>query len=118
MMICTDHKYIYVFDEDDTDESFLLRKITGGHTEEITIIKYDDHLALMVTGSVNGDLCVWDFERSKLEGFCIGHTGDITGIEFLSPHPIMVTSSLDCTVRIWGVRPCHINYRYVCMYIF
>lgn len=55
---------------------------------------------------------------SKLEGFCFAHTGDITGIEFLSPHPLMVTSSMDGKVCIWGLRPVHINYKYICLYMF
>mmetsp|Transcript_1193 Transcript_1193/g.1210 ORF Transcript_1193/g.1210 Transcript_1193/m.1210 type:complete len:205 (+) Transcript_1193:1526-2140(+) len=118
MMVCTDAKTLYVYDEDDTDESELLRKITGGHNEEITIVKYDDHLSLVATGALNGEVLVWDFEMSKLEGFCLGHSADITGIEFLSPYPIMVTSSIDCTVRLWGVRPCHIDYKYCCLYVF
>jgi Prp8 binding protein len=96
----------------------LLRKITGAHTEEITIVKYDDYLSLVATGSVDGEVTVWDFEMSKFEGFCIGHTGDITGIEFLSPNPLMVTSSMDCTICIWGVRPVSIHYKYICLYRF
>ncbi|CDW71705.1 UNKNOWN [Stylonychia lemnae] len=118
MMICSDHKYIYVYDEEDTESSEQLRKITGAHREEITIIKYDDHLSLLASGSIDGEIAVWDFEMSKLLGMCIGHTGDITGIEFVTPYPIMVTSSLDCTVCIWGVRPCNIAYRYISLYRF
>jgi hypothetical protein len=57
-----------------------LRKLTGGHKEEITILKYNDHLSLIATGSVDGEVALWDFEMSKLDGICIGHTGDITGI--------------------------------------
>jgi Prp8 binding protein len=117
-MICTDYKYIYVYDEDNVEESKLLRKISGAHTEEITIIKYDNYLSLLATGSINGEVCVWDFEMSKIEGFCLGHTGDVTGIEFMAPYPLMVTASLDCSVRIWGVRPCNINYKYICLYNF
>lgn len=118
MMVCSDHKFIYVYDEDDTEESVLLRKLTGAHESEITILRYDDHLSLMASGSVDGDVALWDFEMSKLLGICIGHQGDITGIEFLASYPIMVTSSMDCTVCIWGVRPCPIAYKHVCLYKF
>ena len=114
-MVCTDHKYIYVYDEEDTEESKLLRKITGAHKEEITILKYDDYLSLIATGSIDGEVAVWDFEVSKLEALCIAHTGDITGIEFMSPIPIMITSSMDASVCIWGVRPCPIRYKYICI---
>lgn len=73
---------------------------------------------MLATGSIDGEIAVWDFEMSKLLGMCVGHTGDITGIEFLTPYPIMITASLDCTVCLWGVRPCPIAYKYVCLYRF
>lgn len=118
MMVCTDSKYLYVYDEDDVEESVQIRKIVGAHTDEISILKYNDHLSLLATGAVNGEIVVWDFEMSKVEGYCLGHTEDITGIEFLAPNPIMVTSSMDCTVCIWGVRPVHIDFKYQCLYRF
>ena len=118
MMICSDRKTIYVYDEDDTEESELLRKITGSNKEEITIVRYDDHLSLIAAGSIDGEVSVFDFEMSKLEGICPGHTGDITGIEFLAPYPLMITSSMDCTLCLWGVRPAPIAYKYICLYRF
>ena len=72
----------------------------------------------MATGSIDGEVCVWDFEMSKLEGICIGHTGDITGIEFLTPHPLMITSSMDGSLCIWGLRTLSIHHKYVCLYRF
>lgn len=108
-MICTDAKSYYVWNEEDTEQSEFLRKVTGGHNDEISIMKYDDHQSLVATGSVDGEVCVWDFEMSKLEGICIGHTGDITGIEFLTPYPLMATSSMDGTLCLWGLRPLSIH---------
>jgi hypothetical protein len=55
---------------------------------------------------------------SKVEGFCFYHKGDITGIEFLSPYPLMLTSSMDARICIWGVRPCPIAQRYICLHSF
>jgi WD40 repeat protein len=81
-------------------------------------MKYDDHLSLIATGSIDGEVAVWDFETSKPEGLCIAHTGDITGIEFLTPYPAMITSSMDSSVCIWGVRPCLITYKHVCIHKF
>lgn len=70
MMICSDAKNYYVYDEEDTEKSELLRKVTGAHKEEITILQYNDYLSLVVTGSIDGDIAVWDFELSKLEAIC------------------------------------------------
>jgi WD40 repeat protein len=67
---------------------------------------YDWHLQLVATGCINGEISLYDFAMSKIEGFLIGHTGDITAIEFISPYPLMVTASMDTNICIWGVRPC------------
>jgi WD40 repeat protein len=74
LMICCDQTAFYVYDEDDTDVSYLLRKVTGGNKSEISIIKYSNWLGLLATGSVDGDICIWDFEMSKVDGICLGHT--------------------------------------------
>lgn len=98
----------------------LLRKITGAHTADLSIIQFDFHLSLIATGSVNGEVAVWDYEMSRLLGMCLGHkkNNDITAIEFLSPYPLMVTASLDCKVIIWTVRPVPAINCYVCLHNF
>ena len=105
MMICSNAKEYMVYDESDTESSSILRRVYGGHQEEITILAFDWHLQLVATGCINGEICLYDFEMSKVEGFLIGHTGDITAIEFLSPYPLVATASMDQTVCVWGVRP-------------
>ena len=47
--------------------------------------------------SVSGEIAIFDFELSKVEGYCVGgHAeGEISGIEFIVPYPIMVTSGMD-----------------------
>jgi len=106
MMLCTNATEYMVYDESDADDSKMLRRVQGGHNEEITILAYDYHLSLVATGCINGEVALYDFEMSKIEGLLHGHTGDITAIEFLSPYPLMITASMDTTICIWGVRPC------------
>ena len=89
----------------DPEATRLLRRVSGGHTEEITILAYDFHLSIIATGCINGEIALYDFEMSRLEGLLYGHTGDITAIEFLEHYPIMLSASMDHTVCIWGVRP-------------
>ena len=72
----------------------------------------------MATGCINGEITIYDFELSKIEGMLIGHTGDITAIKFLSPYPMLVSASMDSTVMIWCVRPCITKYLNVCVRIF
>jgi WD40 repeat protein len=66
---------------------------------------YDYHLSLVATGCINGEIAIYDFEMSKVEGLLLAHTGDITALEFLWPYPLLISASMDCHVCIWGVRP-------------
>lgn len=115
MMICCNSREYMVFGEDDPEASTLLRRVSGAHREEITILAYDYHLSLVATGCINGEIALYDFEMSKVEGLLVGHTGDITAMEFLSPYPMLVTASMDCTVCIWAVRPCPTKYLNICI---
>ena len=105
MCLCTTQNEVFIYDESDTEESRLLRRISGAHEEEITILAYNFHLSLIATGCVNGEIALYDFEMSRLDGLLKGHTGDITALEFLSPYPLLFSASMDSTVCIWGVRP-------------
>lgn len=96
----------------------MLRRVTGGHRDEITRIKFNEHLSLIATGSIDGEVCLWDFELSKLEGICKGHTLDITGLEFLDPSPLLLTSSMDATICLWTVRPVAFKLRHFCIHRF
>lgn len=115
MMICSNSQEYMVFDEHDPEESKLLRRVLGGHSEEITICAYDFYLSLVATGCINGEITIYDFEMSKIEGILIGHGGDITAMEFLSPYPLLISASMDATVCIWGVRPCPTKFYNVCI---
>ena len=66
MMVCANQREYMVYDEEDGDESVLLRKVTGGHQEEICVMQYDFHLSLVATGCVNGEITLFDFEMSKV----------------------------------------------------
>ena len=115
MMICSNSREYMVFDEQEPESSKLLRRVIGGHTEEITIIAYDYHLSLVATGCINGEIALYDFEMSKIEALLLGHSGDITAMEFLSPYPALITASMDATVCIWGVRPLEKKWCNVCL---
>lgn len=106
MMICANKKEFFVWDESGEENSKMLRRVSGGHNEDITMLAYDHHLSMVATGCINGEITLYDFELSRVEGILHGHQGDITSLNFLSPYPILISSSMDCTVCVWGVRPC------------
>ena len=104
MMVCSNSNEYMVYDERDTEQSTLLRRVTGGHQTEISCMAYDFHLSLVATGSVGGTVVVYDFEMSRVLGILDGHDEAIISLMFLSPYPILVSTSFDCTVCIWYVR--------------
>ena len=109
MMLASNQKEYFVYneelDEDDPESTKLLRRVSGGHEEEITILAFNYHLSLVATGCINGEIALYDFEMSRLEGLLLGHNGDITALEFLDGYPLLMSASMDTTVCIWGVRP-------------
>ena len=71
---------IKAFDEDNPEESSLLReargKIMGENVKSdddwmkiITFLAYDEHLGLITTGSNIGKIAIWDLESFKIEAF-------------------------------------------------
>ena len=82
-----------------------MRIVSGAHTDDICCVAFSYELSLVATGGNNGQLCVYDFERSKLLDCCISHQNDIRSIHFLWPYPSMVTMGSDCQVCLWKVRP-------------
>jgi len=86
------------------ENSELLRVVTGGHIDEIVTVAYSIELSLIVTGTVNGELAIWDYEYSRLLDFGIAHASEITSINFLWPYPIMLTTSIDGQAIFWKVR--------------
>jgi len=75
---------IRAFDEDDPEESDLLRVAKGKIKGEvinneddwmriITSLTFDEHLGLVATGSNYGKIAVWDLESFKIEAFLTGN---------------------------------------------
>jgi WD40 repeat protein len=82
----------------------LLRIVTGAHNDDICIIQYSYELSLIVTGTVSGEIAIYDYEKSTLLDFCVAHDDQITGLHFLWPYPILLSTSLDSQVCLWKVR--------------
>jgi len=103
---------VSVYDEANPETTFRLRKLEGGHLNApITCMNYSEHLSLIATGSMNGEITVWDYEMSRVEGVCLGHTREILTLNFLDPCPLLLSTSTDGIIYLWGVR----SLQYVCL---
>ena len=106
---------INIYDEENSEETELLRSIKGGHTlsgkvNEITTLAFSKTLNLFATGSSENLIVVWDFEMSKLDDvFSLrmrGEKGSVKFLKFLDPYPILASTYTDGTIYFWGVRQC------------
>lgn len=96
---------IKMYDEDDSEQSTLLKVFLGGHLEsEITSIHYCKQLKLLVSGSKNGIVTVWNIGTNKQEHVCYGHTSNIVGLVLLFPYPLLFITCLDGTMSIWTIH--------------
>jgi WD40 repeat protein len=117
-VIFCDRKTVYIYNEENVEESDLLRTMTGAHEDDtITKLGFDHHLMLIATGSDKGRVALWDYEIGKLLGFCCGHSEDseITAIGFCSPYPVMITCATDAKLMLWTVRPVPFANSYICL---
>ena len=105
-----------VYDEEDPEESLMLRKSIGGHfKDDISSLAFCEHLSLMATGSRSGIICLWDFEMGKLEGICLGHKRAVSSLNFIKGYPLLVSTGICGLVCVWGVRPAPHHLRHVCI---
>jgi WD40 repeat protein len=85
---------IRIYDEDDAEESTLLKVLSGGHKEaSIQVLAYSARLSMLASGSANGMIALWDFETGKLESVLVADECEILALEFCDPYPVLVSSS-------------------------
>ena len=99
VLLCDKNSYFLLDNAKHGDE--VVRLVKNGHREEIVSIQFSAELSLIATGTVTGEIALWDYEFSKLLDYCNGHKGEIIDIHFLWPYPVMLTTSIDCTVVLW-----------------
>ena len=84
------------FHTKNVSEISLLRHLQGGHNEsDITCLAYSPYVSFVSSGSSNGIVSIWDFEKGNLERSFFVHQHEITNLLFLDPYPLLLTSSRD-----------------------
>lgn len=57
---------------------------------------------LVVTGSVTGDIAVWNLQDKRLESMIASaHDGAVVSLVFLPNEPILLTSGADNSIKMW-----------------
>lgn len=107
---------IAIHDESDSERGVLLRRMSGGHTADITALAFSFTLSLIASASSDHSLQIWDYEFGRLEGTCIGHVSGVLALRFLDPYPLLVSSDSMGNVCFWAMRPS--AYKWKCVYRF
>ncbi|KAG9407339.1 hypothetical protein AC1031_002067 [Aphanomyces cochlioides] len=107
---------VCIHDESDPEHGILLRRMTGGHSGDITSLSFSYNLSLVATGSLDCTIQLWDYEFGRLDGTCIGHTSGVVSLFFLDPFPLLASSDLGGNVCLWGLRPSKLKSKCVCRF--
>ena len=90
----------------DVEKATLMRSASAQEVfnEDIQCVAVSEHLSLIATGSMFGNVVVWDFELFKVEGVLIGSKMAIVALEFVKAYPLLVSASMCGIVSVYAVR--------------
>ncbi|XP_058788671.1 WD repeat-containing protein 36 [Phymastichus coffea] len=61
----------------------------------------DGH-SIMASGNLEGDICLWDLNKRKVESqIKKAHFSSVCGLKYLPNEPLMISSSSDNTLKLW-----------------
>ncbi|RKU23630.1 hypothetical protein C6500_01090 [Candidatus Poribacteria bacterium] len=81
----------------------LIAELTG-HEKRVLQMAYSPTGNCLVSGSLSGELYVWDTQQWEKRHKLIGHTDDIRSAVFHPDGKQLVTASHDKTARVWNVE--------------
>ncbi|XP_046440161.1 WD repeat-containing protein 36-like [Daphnia pulex] len=82
------------------DETLIKFKQDWGPITALTF--RTDGAPIMITGSSQGHLAIWDLEQQTLvQQHRHAHRGAVTGLKSLASEPIIITSSPDNSLKMW-----------------
>ncbi|XP_075067587.1 WD repeat-containing protein 97 isoform X2 [Mixophyes fleayi] len=89
--------------EYDINDGTLQRVRKRLHIRTITDLLYSECLCLLISGSRDGTIKVWDREAQLITVY-IGHTGAVTALSLSASQLILVSGSEDATLRMWDLK--------------
>ncbi|GAA95072.1 uncharacterized protein L969DRAFT_104712 [Mixia osmundae IAM 14324] len=82
-------------------------KVLQGHADAVTCLQVEENLPhpsfpILMTGSWDRTVRIWNLETEKTIGVLIGHTRGVRALQFDSAK--LITGSMDHTLKIWSWR--------------
>ncbi|KAI7894305.1 quinon protein alcohol dehydrogenase-like superfamily [Mucor mucedo] len=75
-------------------------RILSGHTDGVMCVQFCDGSNIMMTGSYDKTVCIWNLETGELIRTLTGHTRCVRALQF--DEAKLVTASMDQTLKIWN----------------
>jgi WD40 repeat protein len=72
-----------------------------GHTSDVTSVAYSPNGKLIVSGSFDKTLKVWDAATGNEILFFSGHAGEVTSVAFSPDSKRIISGGRDATVKVW-----------------
>lgn len=75
-------------------------RVLSGHTDGIMCLQFDDSRNILITGSFDKTVRVWNLETGETLRVLSGHTQCVRALQFDDVK--LVTGSMDSTLKIWN----------------
>ncbi len=75
-----------------------------GHEKRICDVAFSPDGTLLASGSVDGEIILWDWQSGKMIRQFSGHTWHVNSVAFSPDGKLLASASFDKTVRIWSVE--------------
>lgn len=93
-------KILYVYSY---DKQKVLAELSG-HSGDVTCIYYFQNQDLMVSGSTDNSVRLWDLGNKRLDHIYTGHRSRVTSISVNEEGEQIASGSWDKCVKVWNVR--------------
>ena len=80
------------------------KAVLTGHRGPITCVTFHPIYSIVVSGSEDATIKIWDSESGQYERTLKGHTSSITGVGFHPSGKLLASSSGDLSAKIWDME--------------
>jgi platelet-activating factor acetylhydrolase IB subunit alpha len=80
------------------------RASLSGHRSPVTCLAMHPVYSVVVSGSEDASVRVWDFESGEHERTLKGHTNSVQGVAFSPDGSLLASCSADISVKLWDFR--------------
>ncbi|KMZ64996.1 WD repeat and SOF1 domain-containing protein [Zostera marina] len=82
-----------------------------GHIDAVSsMAKHPNHLKSIFSGSMDGDIRLWDIATRKTVCQFPGHKGAVRGLTISPDGNTLISCGTDCTLRLWNIPNSHFEY--------